>query len=187
MRYNYSGLTQRFDLAPGSYLEYLPEPTIPCRHTRFIADTSIRIDPTATLFYSEIYLSGRKYFAGGERFRYDILSVCTHAERPDGRQLFREKFIIRPETYSPDTLGAMNGYDVFANVIVLTPPEHAEALFERTDAFIDRDRRLPNGCGVLYKALGSETEPVKRLVRAFCSAVRLEVKGRPLPEEFPWR
>ena len=88
----------------------------------------------------------------------------------------------------------MNGYDVFANVIVLTPPEHAEALFERTDAFIDRDRRpaagisrLPNGCGVLYKALGSETEPVKRLVRAFCSAVRLEVKGRPLPEEFPWR
>ena len=122
MRYNYSGLTQTFELEEDSYLEYLPEPTIPCRHTRFIADTAIRIAPSATLFYSEIYMSGRKYFDRGETFQYDILSVCTHAERPDGERLFREKFIIRPEMYPPSTLGAMNGYDVFANVIVLTPP-----------------------------------------------------------------
>ena len=125
MRYNYSGLTQTFELEEDSYLEYLPEPTIPCRHTRFIADTAIRIAPSATLFYSEIYMSGRKYFDRGETFQYDILSVCSHAERPDGEQLFREKFIIRPEMYPPSTLGAMNGYDVFANVIVLTPPENA--------------------------------------------------------------
>ena len=59
MRYNYSGLTQVFELEENAYLEYLPEPTIPCRHTRFIADTAIRIAPSATLFYSEIYMSGR--------------------------------------------------------------------------------------------------------------------------------
>ena len=193
MRHNYSGLTQRFTLDEGAYLEYLPEPTIPCRHTRFIADTEIVIAPTATLLYAEIYMSGRKYF-GGERFRYDILSVCTRARRPDGRPLFREKFIIRPADVTPSTAGAMNGHDVFANVAVLTPPEHAEAIWERTGAFIDRGRslaagisRLPDGCGLLYKVLGAETEPVKRLVRGFCSAVRTEVKGRPLPEEFPWR
>lgn len=46
---------------------------------------------------------------------------------------------------------------------------------------------LPNDAGLLYKVLGAETEPVKRLVRAFCSVVRSEVKGKPLPEEFPWR
>ena len=112
-------------------------------------------------------MSGRKYFDRGETFQYDILSVCSHAERPDGEQLFREKFIIRPEMYPPSTLGAMNGYDVFANVIVLT--------------------RLPNDAGLLYKVLGEETAPVKRLVREFCSSVRQEVKGKPLPEEFPWR
>lgn len=194
MRYNYSGLRQVFELEENAYLEYLPEPTIPCRHTRFIADTLIRIDPSATLFYAEIYMSGRKYFDRGETFQYDILSVCSRAERPDGGQLFREKFIIRPGQHSPETLGAMNGYDVFANVIVLTPPEHADALYERTEAFIDRDRRLaagitrlPGGAGLLYKVLGEETAPVKKLIRAFCSAVRLEVKGKPLPEEFPWR
>lgn len=82
MRYNFSGLRQTFELDDDAYLEYLPEPTIPCRHTRFIADTSIRIAPSATLFYAEIYLSGRKYFSDGETFRYDILSVCSRAERP---------------------------------------------------------------------------------------------------------
>ncbi len=192
MRFNYSGLTQRFELEEDAYLEYLPEPTIPCRHTRFVADTTIRIAPSATLVYAEIYMSGRKH--SGERFRYDLLSVRTRAERPDGERLFREKFLVRPAERSPETVGAMNGFDVFANVVVLTPEPHAEAIWSRTRAFIDRDRalaagisRLPNRCGLLYKVLGEESGPVKRLVREFCSSVRLEVKGRPLFEEFPWR
>ena len=174
-------------------MEFLPEPTIPCRHTRFISDTSIRIDPTATLFYAELFMSGRKYF-GGERFAYDVLSVCTRAERPDAEPLFREKFVVRPADHSPRTLGAMDDYDVFANVVVLTPREHAEQICARTEAFIDPRRRmaagitrLPGECGLLYKVVGDETEPVKKCVRQFCSAVRSQVKGRPLPEEFPWR
>lgn len=194
MRWNYSSLEQRFVLDQGAYLEYLPEPTIPCRHTRFLADTEIVADPTATLFYSETYLSGRRYFGAGERFEYDVLSVCTRARRHDGQLLLREKFVIDPAEASPETLGAMNGYDVFANVMVLTPPEHAEALYASTPAFIDRGQglaagitRLPNDAGLLYKVLGTETETVKRTVRAFCSAVRRQVKGRPLFEEFPWR
>lgn len=194
MRYNFSGLTQKIKLEEGAYLEYIPEQIIPCRHTRFIADTTIRIAPTATLFYSEIYMSGRKYFGEGERFAYDILSVCTRAERPDGTPLFREKFIVRPELRSPETLGVMDGYDVFANVIVLTTPDTADAIYEQTRAFIDDDgrlaagiTRLPEGCGLSYKVLGDETDPVKRAVREFCSTVRRAVKGKPLFGEFPWR
>lgn len=194
MRYNFSGLRQLFELEEDSYLEYLPEPVIPCRHTRFIADTAIRMAPTATLFYGEIYMSGRKYFGTGERFLYDVISVCTRAERPDGSPLFREKFIIRPEEYSPEGPGAMNGYDVFGNAVILTPPDRAEAIYSHTKAFIDRNggtaagiTRLPNGCGLLYKVLGRESGPVKRLMREMCSTVRSQVKGCPMPPEFPWR
>lgn len=194
MRRNYSGMVQRFELEAGAYLEYLPEPVIPCRHTRYHVDTTIRIDPTATLFYAEIYLSGRRYFGEGERFCYDILSVKTQAQRPDETPLFQEKFIIRPGRVSPEGLGAMNGYDIFANAVVLTPPDKAERLYERTKAFIDRESRLaagitrlPNASGLNYKVLGDDTGAVKRLVRSFCSDVRQCVKGRPLPEEFPWR
>lgn len=194
MKFNYSGLVQNIVLEDGAYLEFLPEPVIPCRHTRFISDTRLQVAPSATLFYSEIFMGGRKYYNEGELFKYDVLSVCTHGERPDGKQLFREKFVICPEKHSPRMLGIMGRYDVFANVIVMTPRQHADAIYQKTAAFIDKERQLaagithlPNDCGLLYKVLGMEPGPVKRLVREFCSSVRQEIKGRPLPEEFPWR
>lgn len=194
MHYNYSGLVQNITLEEGAYLEFLPEPVIPCRHTRFISDTRMRVAPSATVFYSEIFMGGRKYYKEGELFEYDILSVCTHGERPDGTPLFREKFIICPDRQSPRSLGVMSHYDVFANVIVMTPPEHADALYGKVKAFIDPERKLaagithlPNNSGLLYKVLGMEAGPVKKLVREFCSLVRQEIKGHPLPEEFPWR
>lgn len=66
-------------------LNICPEATIPCRHSRYITDTDIEIDPTATLFYSEIYMGGRKYYGEGELFEYDLLSVCTRPTEPTVR------------------------------------------------------------------------------------------------------
>lgn len=193
MRYNFSALEQTFRLEDGAYLEYLPEPVIPCRNARFRSDTLFRMAPTATLFYSEIYLSGRRYH-GGERYAYDLLSVRLRACGEKGEELFREKFVIRPALRSPETLGAMDGYDVLGSAVVLTPPRHADAIYARTESFRSPQQRLaagilrlPNDCGVVYRVVGAESEAVKRTVRAFCSTVREQVKGRPLPEEFPWR
>lgn len=194
MRFNYAGMRQHFALEADSYLEFLPEPIYPSRSSRFVCDTEVTIDPTATLVYSEIYMCGRKYYGAGEIFAFDLLSVCTHAHRPDGTPLFREKFLIEPKRVAPKQLGIMADYDVFANVLLLTPPDVADAVYAATGAFIDRRRhlaagitRLPNGAGLLYKVLGREPGPVKAQVRAFVSSVRQAVKGVPLPEEFPWR
>lgn len=194
MKYNYSGLVQNIVLEDNAYLEFIPEPVIPCRHTRFISDTRLSVAENATVFYSEIFMGGRKYYKDGELFEYDVLSVCSHGERPDGTQLFREKFVIDPRVENPRNLGVMSSFDVFANVIVMTPKEKADIIYEKTDAFLDRKNkiaagitRLPNDAGLLYKVLGMEPGPVKKIVREFCSQVRMAVKGKPLFEEFPWR
>ena len=194
MRYNYSGLVQNIVLEENAYLEFMPEPVIPCRNTRFISDTRLEVHETATVFYSEIYMGGRKYYKDGELFQYDILSVCSHGERPDGKQLFREKFVIDPNVVNPRNLGIMGQFDVFANVIIMTPQDKAAEIYEKTPAFIDKKRklaagitRLPNNAGLLYKVLGMEPGPVKKMVRSFCSEVRQVVKGKKVPEEFPWR
>lgn len=191
---NYSGLRQNIILEEGAYLEFLPEPVIPCSHTRFISDTRMIVHHTATVFYSEIYMGGRKYYNDGELFEFDILSVCTHGERPDGEQLFREKFIIDPRRSSVRDVGIMHGYDIFANVVVMTPADKIAEIYEATPAFIDKDKKLaagishlPNNAGLLFKVLGMETGPVKKVVREFGSRVRMAVKGKPLPQEFPWR
>lgn len=194
MEHNYSGMVQNIRLEENAYLEFMPEPIYPCKHSRFISDTDIVVDETASLFYSEIYMCGRKYYGAGEKFDYDILSVCSHARRPDGTPLFREKFIIDPAKNDPRRLGVMGDFDVFANVIVLAPREHADKIYEATTPFIDRERHLasgithlPNDAGLLFKVLGMEPGPVKKIVRDFLATFRGTVRNRPLPEEFPWR
>ncbi len=193
MKYNYSGMVQTIELEAGAYLEFLPEPIIPHAGTRFICDTRMVVDPSATAVYSEIYMAGRKHH-NGELFKFDILSVCSHGERPGGEQLFREKFIISPAEAPVRQVGVMGGYDVFANVIVMTPAEKAAEVYAATEPFIDRKNslaagitHLPNNAGLLFKVLGMEPGPVKKVVREFVSKVRMAVKGVPLPEEFPWR
>lgn len=204
MKFNYSGMVQNIVLEEGAYLEFMPEPVIPCRHTRFICDTRLSVHPTATVFYSEIYMGGRKYFGDGEMFEYDVLSVCSHGERPDGRQLFREKFVIDPSRNNPRQLGVMGDFEIFANVIVMTPVEARDKIYAETNAMLDLKSNasnakeankklavgittLPNDAGLLFKVLGNDTALVKQTIRDFCSKVRMTVKGKPLPAEFPWR
>lgn len=194
MQDNYSGLLQTITLGKNAYLEYLPEPIIPCEHTRFISDTELEIDPTATAVYAEVYMAGRKHYGDGELFKFDILSVCCHGHHPGEKELYREKFIIDPRRRDVRDIGVMHGYDVYANVLVMTPEENIAPIYDATEAFIDTKNRLaagvthlPGNAGLLYKVLGMEPGPVKKLVREFCSKVRQQVKGVPLPEEFPWR
>lgn len=194
MKYNYSGLVQNITLEEGAYLEFMPEPVFPCRNTRFISDTRLNVHPSATLFYSEIFMGGRKYYGDGEMFDYDILSVCSHGERPDGSQLFREKFVIDPQRLNPRMLGVMGDFEIFANVIVMAPKEKADEIYASVTPRLDMKEMiatgittLPNDAGLLFKVLGCDTAKVKKCVRDFCSRVRMAVKGKPLPEEFPWR
>jgi urease accessory protein len=46
--------------------------------------------------------------------------------------------------------------------------------------------RLPHEAELVYKVLGTETEPVKAMVRAFWTLVRQEVTGAPIPAARPW-
>lgn len=87
----------------------------------------------------------------------------------------------------------MGTFDVFANVILVTPPRHAAKIFEQVVPEAGADAgcvagasRLPNDAGLVYKVLGMETEPVKAKVRAFWDLVRREVAGAPAPASRPW-
>lgn len=193
MKDNFSAMYQSLVLEEDSYLEFMPEHTIPCREARFASYTDIVCDPTASLFYSEIFTSGRKH-RDNEIYQYDILSVTCQAQRPDGHRLFREKFVIEPKNSDLRNLGIMGKYDVFANVIVLTPADKAKEIYDNVEVGFFNDgelaigmTRLPNEAGLLLKVLGMETGPVKDAVRKFGSTVRQAVKGRPLLPDFPWR
>src|SRR5262249_27552549 len=188
---NHASQTQDIVLAEGAYLEYLPEPTIPFRHSRFLTRTRITVAPSATLLYGEVLLAGRKYYGDGERFAYDVYSSYVWAERPEGRELFVEKLLVEPERANVRAAGVMGLFDVFANVLVLPPKPHAERILASTPPEVDMERglvagasRLPNDAGLVYKIAAHESEPVNAKVRAFWARVRPEVTGRAIPERF---
>lgn len=216
MEANYALQTQHIRLAEGAYLEYLPEVAIPHRGARFVTHTTVSVHPGATLLYSEILAAGRKYHieAGGsdrdqgvegsgfgreqsgcgELFRYDLFSSLVRGERQDGSELFTEKFLIEPARGDPRRSAVLGAYHVFANVLLLTPREHADRIFEQVPATIDVTTkiasgasRLPNEAGLIYKVLGLETEAVRAKVREFWSLTRTTVTGCQLMPEFAWR
>ena len=113
-----------------------------------------------------------------------MLSLAIAARRPDGRLLFTEKLVFEPARNPPRQTGVMDSFDVFGNVILLTPKEPADRIAARLVAEVDLAAgvahgacRLPNDAGLIYKVLGRETAQVKAKVREFWGIVREEVTG----------
>jgi urease accessory protein len=191
---NYAAQTQHISLADGAYLELMPDPLIPHRRARYLSDTRISLDETATLLYSEILQPGRKHHHPDECFGATVLSLATTATRPDGRLLFAEKLLIEPKQRPLRQTGVMGPFDVLANVILLAPRDKADRVDARVDAAVDLKRglaygacRLPNDAGLIFKVLAHETAPVKAKVREFWAIVREEITATTLSPPFFWR
>ena len=98
---------------------------------------------TATLLYSEVLMAGRKYYGDGELFDYDVFSShgAAHA-RPDGSRCSPRSSSSSRRACDVSRLGVMGDFDVFGNLIVLTPDSaSAEPLFApRSRPFRRRSR-----------------------------------------------
>ncbi|MFC5384945.1 urease accessory protein UreD [Aquamicrobium segne] len=178
----------------GAYLEYVPDFTIPYRDSRFINETDITVDESATVLYAEMMMSGRKHHHESERFGFDLLSMKVTAKRPGGQRLFTDKVLINKENPTIDFAAVMGGFDAFANVACLTPPEVASRIHQRIEVdFPDKNPRsisgvsqLPNQAGLMFRAVGVESYDVRAQVRRFWQVVREEARGRTLSEQFLW-
>lgn len=191
---NFALQTQSIALADGAYLEFLPEPLIPHRRSRFLSDTRITVAPTATFLYGEIVQAGRKHHHPDECFGLTLLSLAVGAERPDGRSLFTEKLVIEPARRPLRQTGVMDSFDVFGNVVLLAPKDAADRVHARVDADVDAANgvafgacHLPNDAGLIFKVLGRETAHVKAKVREFWGVAREETAGAAIPPPFFWR
>jgi urease accessory protein len=191
---NYVGQTQDITLEDRAYLEYLPESIIPFRHSRFHTFTRVRLASTASLFYAETLTGGRLYYRDGEKFLFDVFSSTVNAERLDGFKLFTEKFLLEPQRSTLSRLGVMGEFTMFGNVILLTPQEHSDAIHARVPAVWDWERkwaaglgRLPNGAGLIYRVLATDSGLVRAKIREFLAVARPQITGFDVPSEFPWR
>ena len=177
-----------------AYFEYMPDLTIPCEHSRYLTDTRIEMGENATMLYGEVLVPGRIHHKPEEYFGFDVFSSCVRGYDKQGCETFCEKFILEPKRGNIQQLGVMNGFDVFANVIVLTPKHFADQIFAQMGVDYDIKKQLasglsqlPNDAGLVFKVLGKEVKPVRERIHEFWRVVRKVVKGTELPDPFLWR
>lgn len=194
MNANYAVQAQTVHVKDNAYLEYMPDLTIPCKNSRFLTDTRLEVGDNSTVLYGEILVPGRIHHSPEEYFGFDVYSACVRAYNKQGKELFCEKFVIEPKKQDLQQLGMLQGFEIYGNVILLTPKEHADAIFEQMDAkFSVKDQvasgvsRLPNDAGLIFKVLGKEVKPVRERIHEFWRVVRKVVKGAELPDPFLWR
>ncbi|MBV4411722.1 urease accessory protein UreD [Enterobacteriaceae bacterium YMB-R22] len=194
MENNYAAQMQTITLDEDSYLEVIPEQVIPHCGSRFISDTRITLHPTATLIYAEILMSGRKHHDADRGFRFDVYSSHICASSHVGNPLFTERYVLEPGKQPLNTPAVMGPFDVFGNVILLTPACHHQRIIDRITPLYDEAAglacgvsRLPNECGLIFKALGKESPQVKAAIRLFWRIAREEILGITLPAPFIWR
>lgn len=192
---NYAAQHQKITVERGGYLEFMPDPLILHRDSRFFSETSIEISESASMIYSEILLPGRKYHHEKEQFGFDLFSSCISAvRRESGKKLFTERFILEPKVAGVMGAGINNGFEIFGNVVLLTQPENTLKVRDAIGADVDFANRiaygataLPNDCGLVFKVLGDTSEAVRAKVRQFWAIARETITNSPLPEEFLWR
>lgn len=186
MERNYATQLVHLTAEAGSVLEYLPDPTIPFRDSRFYVRTDVAFHPTATVIIGETLLPGR--VAYGEHHDYAAYVSKLEVRSTDGQLCFADSLDLRQQgagSHSPARLGC---HSVLATLYVATRRIPGRALSDRLhdrvaacgDVF-GGSSELPNGCGAWVRVFGATSSAVTAALHAAWDEARIAVVGAPAP------
>ena len=204
--YQYTNLA----VADNSYLEYLPEPLIPFRGSRFRQETRITVSETGSLLYSEITTPGR--VAHGEMLDYDWLDTRLTVSRPESRPgcgslnggpvygelIYHEAYRLGPNANPLQTATILGKHDAptLGSLMIITAVIPAldlaaelrttmnpavEGIEGMSSDISIGATCLPGDCGVGIKVISPGTQAVKSALTLIASASRRLLIGSPLP------
>ncbi|MBO0510828.1 urease accessory protein UreD [Streptomyces beijiangensis] len=185
MEHDYATQLVNLTAGPRSYVEYLPEVTIPYIDSRFYQRTVITADPTATVLAGEAVMAGR--LARGERNAYQIFASDFEVRRPDGELTVLDTVRLEPSASGVSGPAMLGGHDIMATFYAVTPlapaAEVADTLHEAlADAGVLYGVSvLPQDCGAWVRILGQRSPVVNEAMRRAWDAVRQLLIKVPAP------
>ncbi|MGF1428290.1 urease accessory protein UreD [Kitasatospora sp. LaBMicrA B282] len=168
---------------PGAYVEYLPEPTIPYRDSRFYQRTVLTVDPGATVLAAETVLAGR--LARGERNAYQVFAADLEWRRPGGRLFALDTVRLAPGSSPVDGPAVLGGHDLVAGFFVVSPLAPAAGIADVLHAALADSGLLygvsvlPEEAGAWLRVLGGDSPAVAAALRRAWDAVRRLLIGVP--------
>ncbi|WP_436775103.1 urease accessory protein UreD [Yinghuangia sp. YIM S09857] len=188
MEQDYASQLVGLTTEPGAYLEYLPDPLILFRDSRFYQRTTVTAAAGSTVVLGETITAGR--LARGERHDYRVLATDLEIRRPDGTLLAVDTLRLVPEGDRGAVTGpaVFGGYDHLGTLFVVSDLRPAAEIADTLhEALAGRDLHygvstLPEDSGAWLRVL--EDSPI-RTAEAFSDAwraVRLLLTGSPAPD-----
>lgn len=111
--------TQRFTVEAGGWLEFMPEPLVPHRGSRFRQRTEIDVAPGGEIFFADLLMPGR--IARGETWAWDKLCLELTL-RVGGDLILRERLDQSgSELKALATLAGGDDGVCFANLVFVSP------------------------------------------------------------------
>ncbi|MFC1413218.1 urease accessory protein UreD [Streptacidiphilus sp. N1-12] len=185
MEFDYATQQVAVEAGADSYVEYLPDPTIPFIGSRLYQRTVVTAAPTATVLAGETLYAGR--LARGERYDYDVLASDFELRRPDGGLLALDTMRLVPGTAGVAGPAVLAGHDIVSTFYAVTSLAPAAAVADALHrALADSGTLfgvsvLPQDCGAWVRLLTSDPCAASAAVRAAWDAVRRLLTGSPAP------
>jgi urease accessory protein len=173
-------------LAPGSYLELVPDLLIPQSGSRLVQTLQVEIAKGATFFGTEMLAPGR--LARGETFEYGRVDLQTRVFDEAGVELLADTLLFEPARRSPTRRGLAGAHSFVGTALVLAPGRNVDELAKTLDSAC-RDERdadaaaclLPGEIGVAVRALAQSHRALRAALDAVWKAARETLVGAPPP------
>ncbi|MBC3841723.1 urease accessory protein UreD [Streptacidiphilus sp. 4-A2] len=173
------------EAAPDSYVEYLPDATVPFAGSRFYQRTVITAAESATVLAAETVIGGR--LAHGERNAYQVFATDLEWRRPDGQLLALDTVRLEPGAGGVDGPAVLAGHGLMATFYAVTPLAPAAEVADTLHAALAGQGPaygvsvLPYEAGAWLRILGDDSPAVTAALRRAWDAVRRLLIGVPAP------
>lgn len=171
---------QRFTLAPGSRIEYVPDQLIAYADAEYRQTTDVDLAVGAAFFTAEVVTPG--WSETGEPFRYQEVRLLTRV-RLDGRLLLWDNLILRPGNNDPTGLGWFDGQTHLLSLTAVHPGIGRDEL-EKVRAIVGTFPDLRAGCslldgpGLVLRALDNSSGRLTELAASIAAGLRARQTGQ---------
>lgn len=171
----------------GASLEYVPEPLILYEDSTLEQETEITLAPTGQLFISDIILPGR--LAQAEYYAFRSYHSRLEVKGWDGALLFKDSMRLQGQENPFIESSLLSELPIMASIVMVVPDIELTELTHMIQQFQGGDRAiqaghsvLPQGNGLLIRAMADHTSTLKTYIRFCLNCVRHLTNQPALPQ-----